>query len=255
MNVAIRTPLERLSRNVSFRRHLPSDLGAVPIIVTPSAALSFWKPRLSSDLFDFAREFVKPGNVVWDLGANVGLFTIAAAQRAGTSGKVVAIEADIWLAAILRKSLALQPPSSSRVQVLPVAVADSLGIATFNIANRGRASNFLATSAGSTQTGGVRESVSVLTVTLDWLFEKGVGAPNVLKIDVEGAEIFVLNGAKRVLSEVKPIVLCEVGLEASREIVTEIFIENGYTIYDWESKPRIRTDRACFNTLAIPPAS
>lgn len=253
MNVLLRTPLERMSRNLSFTRHLPRDLGAVPIVVSPAAALSFWKPRLDSDLFEFAREFVSPGSVVWDVGANVGLFTIAAAQRAGHAGKVVSIEADIWLAAILRKSVALQPASSAPVQVLPLAVADSLGIASFNIAKRSRAANFLATSTGSSQTGGVRESVSVITVTLDWLLEQGIGAPNVLKIDVEGAEIHVLRGAERMLAEVKPIVLCEV-MTASRAVVTEIFVSNGYTLYDWESKPRIRTDHATFNTLAIPAA-
>ena len=87
---------------------------------------SLWKTHTNSDLFDFAREFVHAGSVVWDVGANVGLFSIAAAQRAGVRGKVVAIESDIWLAALLRKSAAVQPPMSARVQVIPAAVFDCL---------------------------------------------------------------------------------------------------------------------------------
>lgn len=103
----LRTFLERLSRNRVHKRHLPADFGSAPILTSPDASLRFWKPRIESDLFDFAREFVKSDSVVWDVGANVGLFTVAAAQRAGASGKVIAVEADIWLAELLRKTATL----------------------------------------------------------------------------------------------------------------------------------------------------
>lgn len=251
MNICLRRPLELLSCNRIIKRHLPADFRAVPILVSPDASLGFWKPSLNCDLLDFAREFVQEGMVVWDVGANVGMFTIAAAQRAGHSGKVVAVEADMWLANLLRKSAASQPASSARIQVLPVAVSDSMGIASFNIANRSRASNFLNVSTGSTQTGGIRETVSVITVTLDWLLEQGGTAPHVLKIDVEGAEIHVLRGAGRVLAEAQPVVLCEV-FDRSSDAATEMLLNHGYTLFDFQSKPRTQTKYACFNTLAIP---
>ncbi len=183
--------LERFSRNRVLRRRLPEDFGTVPILVSPDASLRFWKLRLESDLFEFAREFVQPGSVVWDVGANVGLLSVAAAQRAGASGKVIAMEADIWLAGLLRKSAALQPASSAPIQVIPAAIFDAPTVASFHVAQRCRAGNFLEGSGGSSQTGGVRETVSVLTITLDWLLEQE-GIPSVLKIDVEGAESNVL---------------------------------------------------------------
>ena len=120
------------------------------------------------------------------------------------------------------------------------------------MANRGRASNFLTQAGGSSQHGGVRETTSVITITLDWLLEQ-VAAPNVLKIDVEGAEINVLLGAEHVLAEARPVVLIEV-YGPSSQIITEIFQRNSYTLFDWDSKPRSRVDCASFNTLAIPPA-
>ena len=247
----LRTLMERLSRGRILKRHLPADFGSVPILVSPDAALSFWKTRTKSDLFDFAHEFVQAGSVVWDVGANVGLMSIAAAQRAGVAGKVMAIEPDIWLAALLRKSAAMQPPTSARIQVIPAAVFDSPTIASFNVAKRGRASNFLSAAGGSTQAGGVRETVSVLTITLDWLLEQGV-APDVLKIDVEGAESNVLKGAQRVLAEARTVVLIEV-YEKSADEVTEMFLRYGYSLFDWESRPRVKVDQACFSTLDIPP--
>jgi FkbM family methyltransferase len=244
-----RTLLERFSRGWVLKRRLPAIFGNVPIMVSPDASLRFWKPGVDSDLFDFAREFVRPGNVVWDVGANLGLFTLSAAQRAGASGRVVAVEADMWLVGLLRKSASIQPRTSACIQVIPAAISNALAIAQFNIAQRGRASNFLSGAEGSTQTGGVRETVSVVTVTLDWLLEQGV-APNVLKIDVEGAELSVLEGARRVLAEAHPVILCEVR-ERSSDAISAILLQYGYTLFDWDTKPRVQVDRATYNTLAI----
>jgi FkbM family methyltransferase len=52
-------------------------------------------------LFDFSEKFARTGDVVWDVGANVGMFTFACAFRAGSSGHVVAIEPDAFLVDLL----------------------------------------------------------------------------------------------------------------------------------------------------------
>lgn len=246
----VRRLIECLSRNRVLKKHLPKDLGGVSFLASPDASLFYWKPGVQSDLFDFAREFVLPGSVVWDIGANVGLFTFAAAHRAGPAGRVVAVEADLWLAGVLLRSVGMQPPTSAPIEILPVATSDSSGIAVFCIANRGRASNFLAEAGGRSQTGGVRSENHVITITLDWLLEQGP-APNVVKIDVEGAELSVLKGGLRVLAEARPVILCEVG--RATDAVTDLFLKHGYALYDWDSPSRPRVDRACYNTLALPP--
>lgn len=242
----LRTLAERLSRNRVFKRHLPAEFCRVPILVSPDASLRFWKQRLQSDLFDFAREFVQPGSVVWDIGTNVGLFATAASQRAGADGQVTAVEADLWLAQLLRRTASTSAP----IQVLPVAVSGSSAVASFQIARRGRASNFLAGTAGLNQAGGVRYTVHVITVTLDWLLAQGP-PPNVIKIDVEGAELDVLRGGLRVLAETRPVILCEVA-HPNADRITELLVSNGYRLYNWESHPRQAVDRATYNTLAIP---
>lgn len=245
-----RTAIERFSRGRILKRHLPDDLGRVPLLVSPDSSLGLWKPRLDSDLFDFAREFVAEGSVVWDVGANVGLFAMAAAQRAGAAGSVVAVEADLWLAGLLQRSAAMQPPASAPVQVIPAAVASSLAIASFHIARRGRSSNFLDSVEGLSQAGGIRGTVQVVTITLDWLLEQG-SPPTALKIDVEGAELSVLRGGSRILGEIRPAILCEVS-ERTRAEVTKLFLSHGYALYDWNASPRTRIERAAFNTLALP---
>ncbi len=248
----IRTLLERFSRKMVFRRRMPARLGGDPVLVSPDSALSFWRRNLELNarmLFDFAEEFIKPGHVVWDVGANVGMFTFASSFRAGASGRVVAIEADLFLADLLRQSASLASPGRAKVVVLPVAVSDSLGIAEFHIAKRGRSANYLALSLGSSQTGGVRETVSVMTVTLDWLMER-LPLPNILKIDVEGAEALVLTGANTLISKARPVILCEIR-ESLADTCSSFFKSHGYKLYDFENRSHGPLERAAFNTLAV----
>lgn len=95
---AFRRLAERLSRGRVLKRHLPREFGGGSVYVTPDAALRFWRQNLyKADpmLFDAARELVRPGDVVWDVGANVGLFSFATAALAGPTGQVLAIEPDL----------------------------------------------------------------------------------------------------------------------------------------------------------------
>lgn len=70
-------------------------------------------------------------------------------------------------------------------------------------------------------------------------------------VDVEGHEASVLRGAHKLLTEVRPVVLCEVSHQNSDE-VTAILHTAGYELYGAEVVPHPRTTRAWFQTLAIP---
>jgi hypothetical protein len=48
------------------------------------------------------------------------------------------------------------------------------------------------------------------------------------------------------------VIHCETR-DSSRDYITEILLQHGYTMFNWDTRPRERVDRACFNTLAIPP--
>src|SRR5580704_3269634 len=90
---------ERVSRGVVLRRRLPRHFHRLPLYVSPEAGLRFWRndmQKVDPLLFRMVEELVKPGSVVWDVGANVGLFAFGAAALAGVHGFVLAIEPDIW---------------------------------------------------------------------------------------------------------------------------------------------------------------
>lgn len=249
----VRTLLEAASRNRILLRRMPGKFGGAPIYVTPEARLRFWSWDLySSDphLFDAAEELVSPGEVVWDVGANVGLFSFAAAAKAGSTGQVIAIEPDLCLVDLLRRSVRMQPPDSAKVTIVPAAVSNQMRVAELQIGARGRCSNYLA-SLGGSHAGGVRELQHVVAITLDWMAEC-FPSPSLLKVDVEGAEALVLQGAKRLLALAKPKILIEVWQHNSVE-VNRLLREHGYSLFDADQlgKNQRPLERPVFNTLAV----
>jgi FkbM family methyltransferase len=251
----LRVIAERMSRGVVVKRFLPSDFNHAPLFVTPDAALSFWKLGLAKsdrNLLAIAQEHVKRGDVVWDVGANIGLFSMAAAQLAGPSGFVLAIEPDIWLASLIGRSAQLRQNRHLNLRVLAAAVSESVGVATLVIAVRGRASNALEIPGPRSQAGGIRMRQLTPTVSLDSLIESQ-RSPRILKIDVEGAEVMVLRGARRLLAEIRPIVYCEVG-EENAEQVTELLTSTGYKLFDGDvpRQERLEIKSARWSTLGYP---
>jgi FkbM family methyltransferase len=250
----LRRLAEKLSRGRSYRYRLPKAYGGCQMYLSPECGLSYWMGRYgvraSEGLLKNAVETVKSGSVVWDVGANMGLFTFASAGLAGPQGRVFAFEPDALLVRLLRRSARLNP-TAAPVEVLPCAVSNSISLARFNIAERSRATNYLE-GFGSTQTGGVRESETVVTIPLDWMSEQ-IPQPDVLKIDVEGAESAVFRGAAQMLKSKRPILLFEVRPQYWDEI-SHFLLNLGYTLYDSDLSARDRRPltQFAYNTLALP---
>jgi len=259
--LVIRRIAERLSRSVVLRRRLPAEFGALPVYVSPGASLIYWRGlRLPAfdDLYDFARHYLRPGQVVWDIGGNVGVFSFAAAARVGPTGRVLTFEPDLWSVRLLRRSADLNRDRAAPVHILPVAVSESLSLEWLHIPERSRAASHLATTgdgAGAAITGAIRERHLVPVINLDWVAAQQP-PPDILKIDVDGAELGVLRGASHLLRTRRPVILTEV-YERNADAVTALLRSHGYTLCSYEhGEARKRpVDRATYNTLALPPSA
>jgi FkbM family methyltransferase len=206
--------------------------------VTPDSALGYWRrdiSRVDPFLLSMVRELVRPKMSVWDVGANVGLFSFAAASL---GAQVVAVEADLWLANLMHRSALL---NKLPVTVLPAAVSDRQGVSKLYLSDHGRASNSLSGS-GPAQT--------IVTVTLDWMLDY-FPAPQVLKIDVEGLEYAVLTGAQKVFQS-RPVIFCEVSEQ--HDLVGELLRSAEYEFYAARTNERQPLRRPSRDTLAVPKA-
>lgn len=232
----IRTLLRHFSRGRVLKRRLPPEFGNHPFFVTPESALGYWRHDLShvdSFLLSMVRELVRPGMTVWDVGANVGLFSFAAA---GLGAEVIAIEADTWLAHLMQRSAGL---NHLPVKVIPAAASNLSGVSRLYVSDNGRASSSL---------NGQGREQTIATIPLDLLLIP-FPAPQVLKIDVEGAELVVLEGARKVLDH-RPIIFCEVTQHHVE--VGRLLRSAGYTLYAARQRNREPIERPSVDTLAIP---
>jgi len=253
--MSLRLAVEQASHRITVRRRLPPPFEGARIYVSSEGGLRYLaRPMRQVDpaLLQLAGEVVRAGDTVWDIGANMGLFSFAAAAMAGPQGRVLAVEPDTDLVSLLRRSAGRMSPGAAgqaAVEILPAAVSDEQSVARFHIARRNRATSHLA-GFGTEMAGGVRSTHLVPTITLDWLAAR-FPAPDVLKVDVEGAELAVLTGGARVLAG-SPAVICEVSAH-NADAVADMLTGHGYTLYDGDRDPlrRVPVPVAPFSTLAI----
>jgi FkbM family methyltransferase len=219
-----------------LKRRLPADFGSHPFFVSPESFLGYWRfdvSKVDPLLLSMAQELVRPRMTVWDVGANVGMFSFAAAAL---GAQVVAVEADIWLASLIQRSVML---NELPVTVLPAAASDRAGVCRLYLSDDGRSSNSLR---------GTGPGQTVISVTLDSLLND-FAAPDVLKIDVEGMELAVLRGATRLL-RTRPRIFCEVS--DNFDAIGNLLREANYTFYAARLKDRQPLYRPSRDTLAIP---
>lgn len=141
------------------------------------------------------QNLMKKGNVVFDIGAHVGFYTLFSAKCVGQEGAVYAFEPLDRNVGFLKKHVRLN--KCKNVIILGVAVSDKDGFVYFE---KGK-DNF----QGRVVSGG---GTKVFSVTLDHVvFHKNFSPPDVLKIDVEGGEYAVLRGGMGVLKTYRPHIL------------------------------------------------
>ena len=165
-------------------------------------------------------ELVEPGMTVFDIGANFGLFTLPAARAVGDAGRVYAFEPVPATAEVLADHLRLNR-LGDRVELVPCAVSESSG--EIELWERGTSplasvSRHAAERSPAVPGAGNTERRVVPTVSLDdFCGARGV-SPDIIKLDVEGAEARVLRGACRLLSRRACLIL----LEAHPGVLTQL---------------------------------
>jgi FkbM family methyltransferase len=221
------------------------EVGGLALPLRPGGRTTgepFWNGTYEEDLVALLGALLRPGATVADLGANVGLIGLRLAdrlRRLGGGGQVVCCEPvpanlDLLRAGVARNGL------EALVQVVPAALSDRAGTLLLVVeARAGRSGN-------ATTRPGAGTVVEVPTVRLDDLWaERGLPPPDLVKVDVEGAEVACLGGATRVLSEGRPVIFGEFNAALMPEHGTSfpdamaLLTPLGYTVYAQASATRL----------------
>jgi FkbM family methyltransferase len=159
----------------------------------------------------FLTERAKPGSVVFDVGAHVGVLTIALAQRVGETGHVYAFEPAPATAAVLRRHVAMNK-LDDRVTVIEAVVSEVEGRLDLHVYGESMAASLSrdAIELSPEVFEEPPEAISVVSTTLDAVAVREGRRPTLVKIDVEGAELRVLRGMRTLLADRDVTVVCEV---------------------------------------------
>jgi FkbM family methyltransferase len=165
---------------------------------------------------------LKPGQIFFDVGANVGYYTLLASRVVGPSGRVLAFEPVPRNVSYLHRHVALN--GADNVSLIPIACSDRSALEAF-VAGPNWATGRLMDPQPRPPEGRVEYAV---TVAIDEIVRKSGLVPDVLKIDVEGAEERVLKGAEKTLTTARPSVFLSVHSEALRSACTAYLVGLGY---------------------------
>lgn len=179
--------------------------------------------------------FVSEAGTFVDVGANIGLISAYAAQRVGKRGRVFSFEPDLINFSRLVWSRSVN--DLPQMIPLPFAVGDKAGMAQIfrSRSNDGGLSSLLSLQD-------FIEGGNVTTVTLDSLFEALPPCQiDLIKIDVEGFEEYVVSGARAVLNSHKPPITMEMTNE-NAVVAGEYLLGLGYDAFltDGKSSPEIK---------------
>jgi FkbM family methyltransferase len=186
----------------------------------------------------------RAGDVVWDVGANIGYLALIAARIVGPTGRVVAIEPDPQSAAAIRRNAQLN--DLEQVEVVEAAADRSSATADLVVV-RDRLWTRLASVGDHHES---EQRVEVRTLALDDL---GGPPPTLIKIDVEGAELDVIAGMQRLLRDERPIVVCEMhGLNAD---FCAAMRAAGYVVCNLDGPEPVEEAGENVHALCTPPAA
>jgi FkbM family methyltransferase len=163
--------------------------------------------------------------VVYDIGANVGFYSLLAAHLSGPEGKVYAFEPLHRNVEFIYRHITLN--RLENIEVFEAAVSDQAGEAFFD-------------PGVSIATGHLSESgtVRVRQVCLDEMLAEGtIAPPDTLKVDVEGAEYAVFQGAKNMIEDHRPLIFLDTHGRDVHALTIELLAGYGYQFETLDGRP------------------
>jgi FkbM family methyltransferase len=210
----IRPVYERVLNVLSSGRGVEVRIAGCPIRLSPRFAGAAWESVEQKSYESFASA-VRAGDVVYDVGAHIGTYTLVALQKSAPGGRVVAYEPVDLTRDFLKRHLQWNG-GGDRVVVRPVCCGSQ----------HGQASLYFREGEMNGDSGLVPESgannMVVPVRTLDSEVKELGLVPTIIKIDVEGWELEVLKGAEYILARYHPLLFLSLHPEALARLHTGI---------------------------------
>jgi FkbM family methyltransferase len=191
--------------------------------LNPRTGKTYFEGGGEPEVQEALQQHLRAGMTFYDIGANIGFFSLLAARLVGKEGRVVAFEADPEIAARLREHVGRN--AFGWMTVEEKAVWSEPRIVFFARTDPATSPD---RGLGHVVSASASDTIQVNAESLDdytWTRP----APDFIKCDVEGAEVEVFRGAPRLLKEKRPGIICEMHSEENQRVLLEEFSRFGYT--------------------------
>ena len=176
----------------------------------------------SENEYNLLRQIIHPGETILDVGANIGAFTVPLGQAVGPSGRVLAFEPQRLVFQMLCANVMIN--NLTNVEAIPAAAGDTGGSVNMPVPDYGSEGNF----------GGI--SISSRAENREWTrmvaidsFE--LSACHLIKVDVEGFEKNVLDGAVETIKKFRPAIYLENDRKDKSPDLIKTLMEMDYRLY------------------------
>lgn len=206
-------------------RALPKA-GTVRILSGPARGLKwifgagvadFWVGTYETEKAKLFVQYATLGSTIYDIGANVGFYTLLASRAVGPTGRVVSFEPVPRNLKFLRHHLDLN--RIRNVELLDIAVSDSEGMMELVVDTDPKKARIAA----------AKGDITVRTTTLDRLIER-LPSPDLIEMDIEGAEYLALRGAEQLLRKTNPVIFLSTHGRDIHRLCCEMLINLGYKL-------------------------
>jgi FkbM family methyltransferase len=220
--------------------YLRLDSG-IDLVVSPGSLDTFAHLSLRGNweehVLNVCKHLLSEGDVFYDIGANIGYMTTNVAAHFSDAVRIEAFEPQPQLARAIRASAHLN--GFRNIAVHNSIVADSNGIGTLFVPSHATHASVVARSARAQQ-------IACTTRTIDSLVDDGsIPSPQVIKMDVEGAEMRCLKGAEKTIGTNHPDLVMEADMNMARfgygigEVATFLRRLAPYTLFAFDHDKRV----------------
>lgn len=172
---------------------------------------------------------IKNGDIVLDIGANIGYYTLIFAKLTGQGGKVFAFEPEPTNFSLLKKNVEIN--GYKNVEFIQKAVSDKIGNAKLYLCEYNKGCHTIYDPNDG------RKSIEIETISLDEYFKNYTGKIDFIKIDIEGAEWLALKGMLnllenydlKIVTEFAPILIKKFGIEPKEYL--NLILQLGFKIH------------------------
>jgi len=210
--------------------------------LNPKVDRHYYRGTTEQPVQETLRRMVQAGMVIYDVGANIGFFSLLMSRFVGEAGRVFAFEPDPEMFGELSRNVSRN--GCQNVIALQAAAWSSTGSVRFARADPKQSPS---RGTGRVDMNATRDSVISASISLDE-FVLGAPPPHLIKCDAEGGEVEVFRGARGLLGEHRPVVLCEIHSTGQSSELAKVFRSANYALESvdqnhWLATPTPESER------------